>query len=160
MPYYHGPRLSKTDPPTHKPTNSPTDQDAQAVVSAIIDDWCHGLDFLANWPVKFSSTTESTSPGKSTRVLHNAELPLAPRQLDQFNWAVYSFNNGNFVSSICSYNLSFKIVLASDPFTHSHALFSEFKNFRSILSGAKELLDHIRGLDQSSKLHGYIIHSH
>ena len=55
-------------------------------------------------------------------VLHSTDFPSAERQLTQFDWALYSFNNGYLVSSICSCNLPLKIVLASNLYTHSRAL--------------------------------------
>jgi hypothetical protein len=96
----------------------------------------------------------------SNRVLYNSDLPRAARQLSQFDWAVYSFNSGHFVSSIRSWNLPFNVTLARDPYSQGRALFKEFTGCNSILSGAAELLNHVRSSGHTSVLHGYPIHSH
>jgi hypothetical protein len=53
------------------------------------------------------------------------------------------------------------VVLAADAFSEGHALSREFAKLGpTILNGAKELYDHIRCCRDTSKLYGYLIHSH
>ena len=127
MPYYRGPRVSTPQPDQ---SDNPSDSAAQVVVSAIIVDHCNGMQHLSNVPIKFGQLAidplPSTQTSHSIQVLNNSELPLAARQLSQFDWAVYSFNDGHFIPSICSRNLPFKITLACDPYANGRALFKEF----------------------------------
>jgi hypothetical protein len=56
--------------------------------------------------------------------------------------------------------LPFRIVLAADPFVNGRALLQELTTCPTILSSAPALLDYIRGSGLTSKLTGYLIHSH
>jgi hypothetical protein len=85
---------------------------------------------------------------------------LAARTITRFEWAIYSFNNGHFVSSIQAQALPFRVVLCADAFVEGRALFKEFTNCPLILSGVKELYDHVRRSGDRSKLDGYLLHSH
>ena len=161
MPYYRGPRLPPKDTQPSGPSRPAPSADAavNVTLSAIHDHNSGGLTHLANWPVHFGPLPD-VNP-ESARALYNSDIPAAARQLAGFDWAVYGFNSGHFVSSIRSRNLPFSIVLACDPYEANRALFREFvPSCKTILSGATALLNHVRGSGVTSALHGYIIHSH
>ncbi len=81
--------------------------------------------------------------------------------LTHFDWAVYGFNSGHFISLIRSLGLPFNITLAADPFVDGCSLFTEFSATPSpILSGASALLHHMRSSGIKSIISGYLIHSH
>ena len=165
MPYYRPPRvtLSLDEPAVNfASVETPAlDREAQDVFTAIVVDHSHGLCHLSNCPIRFGNFAEPIDECHHPKVLYNADIPAAARRLLQFDWAVYGFNSGHFVSTIRSRNLPFNIVLASDPYAASRALFKEFApDCDTILNGAAELLDHIRGSGRSSVIHGYLIHSH
>jgi len=111
MPYYRGPRLPSTTQPSEPSCLAPSsDAAVNAALAAIHDHNSGGLTHLANWPVRFGPLKNVHAD--SARALYNADIPAAARQLSGFDWAVYGFNNGHFVSSIRSRNLPFNIVLA------------------------------------------------
>ena len=161
MPYYRGPRLPANNAQPSAPSSAAPSSDAAVTVTlaAIHTHNSGGLTHLANWPVHFGSSP--TVHPDSTRALYNADIPAAARQLAGFDWAIYGFNSGHFISTIRSRNLPFSIVLACDPYEPNRALFREFApSCKTVLSGANALLDHVRGSGVTSALHGYIIHSH
>jgi hypothetical protein len=84
----------------------------------------------------------------------------AASMLAHFDWAIYSFNSRHFLSTICVRSLPFKLVLAYNPFVCGRALFCELLECKLILNSAPEMLDCIWGSGITSKLAGYIIHSH
>jgi hypothetical protein len=85
---------------------------------------------------------------------------LAARTIVEFQWAVYSFNCGHFLTSIRAGALPFRIVLVADAFVEGRSLFKEFSDCTIILDGARELYNHIRNSGDNSVLDGYLIHSH
>ena len=133
MPYYRGPRLPKFVP------------DTVSRVATTLAPTHTGSQHLANWPISFGFSAIPSSP----------DLLLS-----HFDWAVYGFNSGHFVHTIRDRGLPFRIVLAADPFSHGRALLHKLTTCPTILSGASALLDHIRGSGLTSKLTGYLIHSH
>lgn len=159
MPYYRGPcTASSTE---SSPNQAPVDKEAQAIVSSIMVDQCHGFTHLENWPVRFGDLEPSKSPtANPSRVLYNSNIPAAARQLDSLDCAVYSFNSGHFISAIQSRNLPIKVQLACDPYSNGRALFAEFTSCKTIFTGASELLHHVRSSGIRSILHMYLIHSH
>jgi hypothetical protein len=56
--------------------------------------------------------------------------------------------------------IQINVVLSCDPFANGRALFKQFTKCPTILSSAPALLDHVRGSGITSKLTGYMIHSH
>ena len=124
-----------------------------------------GLQHLAIWPVSFGLNPGVPSypvdPTVSTRTLYNADLTSAAGLLlSWYDWAVYGFNSGHFLSTIRELNLPFNVVLACDPFANGCALFQEFAHCPTILSGMPALLDYVQGSGLTSQLMGYNIHSH
>jgi hypothetical protein len=80
--------------------------------------------------------------------------------LAHFDWAVYGFNSGHFLSAIKEHSYPFHVVLACNPFVNGRALFWELTSCSPIHSSAASLLDHVRALGITSKLTDYLIHSH
>jgi hypothetical protein len=121
-----------------------------------------GMQYLSNWPVSFGEYSSESTPIVSTTVcsLYNFDLTAANRSLSCFDWAVYSFNSGHFISSICLLGLPFAIVLAFDEYAHSRSLFTELSTCTGpILGGRRALLDHIKASGITSKLSRYLVHS-
>jgi hypothetical protein len=121
-----------------------------------------GSQHLANWPVAFGSVQHPCLPRRwDKQCLYNSHLTLTAKAIAHFDWAVYGFNSGNFISSIRSLGLPFNITLSADPFVNGCSLFTEFSTTPSpILSGASALLHHVRSSGITSILSGYLIHSH
>ena len=154
MPYWR----AKRGPTLRDSCPTAPDVRAHAIVATIIAGNSNGVQHLANWPVHIGHSPTATN--LNARALYNDDIPLAARMLARFDSVIYGFNSGHFQNSIAAKNLAFNIVLASDPYAHNRALFKEFTKCPTILSGAKELLDHIRGSDERSQIHGYYAHSH
>jgi hypothetical protein len=148
MPYYRGPRLPKFVP------------DTVSCVATTLAPTHTGSQHLANWPISFGFSAIPSSPDLPVKSFYNSDLSTTAGLLSHFDWAVYGFNSGHFVHTICDRGLPFHIVLAADPFSHGRALLHELTTCPTILSGASTLLDHIRGSGLTSKLTGYLIHSH
>jgi hypothetical protein len=166
MPSYRAKRKSATSTADSETTSSvepPVDTALINIASAIFVDDSHGhSDVLSNVPIQFGSFDSSINLSQvyAALPLYNSDLVFAARTITTFEWAVYSFNNGHFMSSIDRYQLPFRIVLAADAYSQGRALFKEFSKCPTILNGAKELYDHVRGSGNRSKLDGYLIHSH
>jgi hypothetical protein len=120
-----------------------------------------GMQYLSHWPVSFGDLPSTSALVTSTVCsLYNSDLTAAARSLSRFDWAVYGFNCGHFVSSIHLLGLPFIIVLASDDYAHGRSLFTELSACTGpILTGCTALLDHIKTCGITSKLSGYVIHS-
>ena len=89
MPYYRGPRLPR-------PSGANPSTPSVTVDTAIMHGT--GLQHLATWPVTFGMQAPSTSA--DSRCLYNSDLTLAAGMLARYDWAVYGFNSGHFLSSI------------------------------------------------------------
>ncbi len=165
MPYYWGPRIASKDASSdaNGPTAPPSDADeahhshCQSILSAMIDYNCHGLSHLANVPVKFG-TFDCVTPTTSHASL-NHEIPTYANRVIIFNWAVYSFGGGHFMSTISSCNLLFHFVLACDQYEYGRALFCEFTSCATVFGSSSELLHHICTSGDLSQIHGYLIYS-
>ena len=148
MPYYRGPRLPKSMP------------DTVSRVATTLAPTNTGSQHLANWPISFGFSAVPSGLDLPVKSFYNSDLSTTAGLLSHFDWAVYGFNSGHFVHTIHDRGLPFRIVLAADPFSNGRALFQELTTCPTILSGASALLDHIRGSGLTSKLTGYLIHSH
>ncbi len=168
MPYFCGPHLPNilsTEPDDtlpHTETLPIKDSDNKANPAsdpALFASGETGSHHLANWPVAFG---HSVRPPPSTgQCLYNSELTHAAKSIAHFDWAVYGFNSGHFISSIWSLGLPFNITLCANPFVNGRSLFTEFNTTPSpILSGASALLHHMQSSGITSILLGYLIHSH
>ena len=76
-----------------------------------------------------------------------------------YDWAVYSFSNRHFSSSIKSHGLPLSICLACDTSKSGRSLFNEFAPQATVLSSGKDLLNHIRALGHQSIISSYLINS-
>jgi hypothetical protein len=96
-----------------------------------------GSQHLANWPVAFGSVQHPCLPRHwDKRCLYNSDLTFAAKLIAHFDWAVYGFNSGHFISLIWSLGLPFNITLCANPFVNGCSLFTEFNTTPSpILSG-------------------------
>jgi hypothetical protein len=120
------------------------------------------MQYLLNWPISFGEYSSESTPIVSTTVcsLYDSDLTAAARSLSCFNWVVYGFNSGHFISSIRSLGLPFAIVLASDEYAHSRSLFTELSACTGpTLGGCRALLDHIKASGITSKFSRYLVHS-
>jgi hypothetical protein len=120
-----------------------------------------GMQYLSNWLVSFGDIPFTSELVTSTvHSLYNSDLTAAARSLSRFDWVVYGFNCGHFISSIRSLGLPFIIVLVSDDYAYCRSLFTELSACTGpILNGCALLLDHIRACGITLKLSSYVIHS-
>jgi hypothetical protein len=155
MPGYRQKRSSSIAPSTNI-------ADANIISAIYLADSYGHSGVLSNVPLQFGcfeSTVDLSAIYKSAP-LYNCDLVLAARTINHFQWACYSFNSGHFSATSNVNSLPFRVVLAADAFSEGFALFCEFAKSPTILNGAKELYDHIRCCGDTSKLDGYLIHSH
>ena len=171
MPYFCGPHLPhilSTEPDNSSPTTATlpikdSDNNANPASEPTLLAFVKtGSQHLANWPVAFGSDQHPCLPQRwDKQCLYNSDFTLAAKSITHFDWAVYGFNSGHFISSIRSLGLPFNITLSADPFVNGRSLFMEFSTKPSpILSGASALLHHVRSSGITSILLGYLIHSH
>jgi hypothetical protein len=163
MPYFRGPRVNT---PSHYAAALDPQADASKkypsalqILDAAQSLKC-GLQHLSNWPVSFglfTSAARATATG--TKSLYNSDITAAASMRARFDWEIYGFNSGHFVS-VMERGIQINVVLSSDPFANKRALFKQFTKCPTILSSAPALLDHVRGSGITSKLAGYMIHSH
>ncbi len=110
-----------------------------------------GMQYLSNWPVSFGDLPADSMAITSTVCsLYNSDLTAATCSLSRFDWAVYGFNSGHFISSIRTLGLPFAIVLASDNYAHGRSLFTELSACTGpILGECHALLDHVKAQAES-----------
>jgi hypothetical protein len=122
-----------------------------------------GHTHLSNVPVRFgdlSSSTTNTSRSASALTLLNNEFARFARETMNFDWAVYSFSNGHFTSTIESRNQPFTIRPACNSTEQGRSLFHEFADSATVFSSGNNLLNHIRALGDQSVISGYLINSY
>ncbi len=153
MPYYRGPRTM----PIQLPPDPSDDAHCQTIISTLLVDNCHGLCHLSNNPIHFGKF-EKAIPSLA-HYANNNKIPCYAQQILQFSWAVDSFHGGHFALTIQSHNLPFHVKLACDPYESGRSLFQEFTSCKKIFNSATDLLNHIRASDDTSVIHGYLIHS-
>lgn len=163
MPGYRQKRSSSASAPPDSPAAPSVDIAAANILSEIYlaDSNGHG-GVLSNVPIQFGCfgvDVDLTTVYKSAP-LYNNDLVFAARVITHFQWAIYSFNSGHFAATSLTQALPFRVVLAADAFSEGRALLKEFAQCPLILNGAKELYDHVRKSGDTSKLDGYLIHSH
>ena len=109
MPYYGGPRIQ---PPT--PTVAPDDAlHIQGLLTDLVVSGGRGHTHLSNILIQFGESNPSLpNTGQPARALLNSKFARYARQMMNFDWAVYSFSNGHFASTMESRNLPFTIRLA------------------------------------------------
>jgi hypothetical protein len=97
-----------------------------------------GLQHLSNWPVTFGTPAApaNTISDVAPCYLYNSDIMPSGSMLTHFNWAIYSFNSGHFLSTIGKRGLPFKVVLACNPFIHGRALFCKLSECKLIMNSA------------------------
>jgi len=113
-------------------------------------------------PLKFSPHAAMGTPICRLYQLNLVNLTVhIPRQgRRRFDWAVYSFSNGHFSSTVQSHSLPFHICLACDRYESGQSLFHEFATIAKIFNSGNDFLQHIRASGDTSVLHGYLINSY
>ncbi len=157
MPYYRGLRYQQPIQP--ESTNADT-LHIQGLLMDITASSGWGNPHFENVPVLIGNLTQSEHPPPPSRQLLNSELALYARQAMKYDWAVYSFSNGHFSSSIKSHGLCFSICLACDTSESGRSLFNEFAPQATVFSSGNDLLNHIRALGHQSIISGYLINSY
>jgi hypothetical protein len=158
QPYICGPRVVvPKEPlpplPVTQPTPIPTDHPTATVTC--------GFQHLSNWLISFGIIKPSGhSDQTSHHCLYNSEIIRTASMLAHFDWAVYGFNSGYFVSAISDRGMPFHIIVAYDPYSNRRSLFQSITTCTHVLDGALALLDCITSSGITSKLIGYLIHSH
>jgi hypothetical protein len=156
MPYYRGPRIQQ---PTTE-SNAADNLHAGNLLTELITSNGCGLTQLSNVPVCFGFMDSSVQANSTTRVLLNSEFARYAREATQFNWAVYTFSNGHFISSIDSHQLPFTISLTCDTTKQGHSLFRKFATNAKVFSSGNDFLHHIRASSNQDILNGYLINSY
>jgi len=110
MPYYYywGSRVKS--PGDSRP---PVNVAANSLLTMLVTQESNSPPCLANYPVQFGQCPMDQDT--KNRALYNSEYPVLAFHASRFSWAVYSFNSGNFASTISKQNLPFDILLACDP---------------------------------------------
>jgi hypothetical protein len=157
MPYYRGPRYQQPIQP--ESTNADT-LHIQGLLTDITVSSGWGNPHFENVPVHIGDLTQSEHPPPPSRQLLNSELALYARQALKYNWAVYSFSNGHFSSSIKSHGLPFSICLACNTSESGCSLFNKFAPQATVFSSGNDLLNHIRASGHQSIISGYLINSY
>lgn len=163
MPGYRKPQKSSTySIPIISDSAAPLDASAQAVLASIFIDDSNGRgEMLSHVPVlfgSFESTINLTAVHRSSP-LYNNELIAAARYIIEFQWAIYSFNSGHFLTAIQRESLPFCVTLAVDPLLEGCSCCKDFAKCQRVLSPTSKLLNHIRSSGDTSPLNGYLIHS-
>jgi hypothetical protein len=159
MPYYRGPRIQKPTPAT----DAANALHIQTLLIDLIVLDGRGHTHLLNVPVWFvdlSSSMTNTSCLALARTFLNNEFARFARETMNFNWAVYSFSNGHFTSTIESRNLPFTIHLACNSTERGRSLFHEFANSATVFSSGNNILNYIRASGNQSVISGYLINSY
>ena len=120
-----------------------------------------GHTILSNHPVRFEQL-QSYLPntGSQARALLNSKFARYAHKTTNFNWAVYSFSNEHFSSTVATRNLPFTIILACDPTEKGRSLFYEFAGAATVFGSGNDLLNHIRVSGDQSTISGYLINSY
>jgi hypothetical protein len=157
MPYYRGPQVQ----PVTKTSKAANALHIQSLLTDIIVLSCTGQAFLSNIPVWFGHVA-SPSCRSATRphALLNSEFASHAFQAMSLFWAIYSFSNGHFPSTIQSQHLPFRISLACDTSKAGRSLFAEFVPSAKVFSSGNDLLQHVRASGETSVIYSYLINSY
>jgi hypothetical protein len=150
MPYYRRPRIQE-------PTKSAVPADAlhiQSLITEIVSSFGCGHTHLSNVPIQFGEFNSAHSPPRQ------AAQTLLNSEAQQFDWAISSFSNGHFLSSVQSHNLPFHICLACNPYESGRSLFQEFAASAKVFNSGNDLINHIRVSGDTSVIHNYLINSY
>jgi hypothetical protein len=158
MPYYRGPRIQQPSPEV----STADAHHIQGLLSELIVLEGRGHTTLSNRPVRFEHLKSSLpdTAGSNARTLLNSEFARYAHETTNFDWAVFSFSNGHFSSTIETRNLPFTIRLACDTTEQGRSLFHEFSPTATVFSSGNDLLNHIRASGEQSIISGYLINSY
>jgi hypothetical protein len=156
MPYYRGPCFQCTNSTESSNANA---FHIQSLLTDITTSTGWGPTHLQNVPVHIGDLARSVDPPQS-RPLPISEQALYACQSMHYGWAVYSFLNGHFSSSIESHGSPFTICLACDTSKAGRSLFNEFAPKATVFSSGNNLLNHIRASGHQSVVSGYLINSY
>jgi hypothetical protein len=157
MPYYRGPRVQKPSPED----GTADAHHIQGILSELIVLEGRGHATLSNRPVRFEQLKSSLpDTGSNARTLLNSEFARYAHETTIFNWAVFSFSNGHFSSTIETRNLPFNICLGCDTTERGRSLFQEFAPGATVFSSGNDLLNHIRASGEQTAISGYLINSY
>ncbi len=148
QPYFCGPRVTMPKTPVPPlPATHPTQYLADHPTIAIT---C-GFQNLSTWPIYFGTISHSCSSDQNIHwCLYNLEIMRMAGMLAHFDWVVYGFNSGQFVSAILECGMSFCLALACNPYSNGHALFCSMTPCTNVLDGASLLVDHVWSLGITS----------
>ncbi len=133
----------------------------QSLIADIVSSNGYGHTHLSNVPIQFGAFDgASPKPRQVARTLLNSEFASYARQAQQFDWAIYSFSNGHFLSTIKSHSLPFHICLACNPYESGRSLFHKFAASAKVFTSGNNLLNHIHASGNTSVIHGYLINSY
>jgi hypothetical protein len=157
MPYYRGPLVQ----PVTKTSKAADALHIQSLLTDIFILSCTGNTLLSNVLIRFGhavpSSCRSTVPPCA---LLNLEFASYAFQAMYFCWAVYSFSNGHFSSTIQSQHLPFHISLVCDTSDARCLLFAEFLPDAKVFSSGNDFLHHVWASGETSIVHGYLINSY
>ena len=160
MPYYRGPRIRMLG--VDDASTMQDNGDGDVAFTTCVDDGT-AISFLAHVPVRHGifqhRVSRTPSDSNIKRVLYNSNITEAGWSLLHYDWCVFGFNSGHFISSITEDNLPFTIRYACDPMASGRALFAEFGNCISVFGSQSEFLNHIRSSGDTNPIYGYLIHS-
>ncbi len=156
MPYYRGPRVQ----PVTKTSDADNVLHIQSTLTDIVMSNSTEQAFLSNVLVLFGHLALPRRTSTQPRALLNLEIASYAFQVMSFCWAIYSFSNRHFSSTIQSQNLPFNVSLACDPSEAGRSFFVEFAPNAKVFSSGNYFLQHVRALGETSVLHGYLINSY
>ena len=156
MPYYRGPRIQQPMTDAHAADNL----HAGSLLTELITSNGCGPTQFSNIPICFWFMELSAQATSSPRVLLNSKFARYAREATQFNWAVYAFSNGQFISSIESRQLPFTISLVCDTTEQGRSLFHKFAPNAKVFSSGNDFLHHIRASNEQAIVNGYLINSY
>ena len=156
MPYYRGPQVKKASSDIDKADLL----HIQSLLSELIVSEGGGHNTLSNRPVRFElHQTSIPDTCLKARTLLNSEFARYAHETTNYDWAVFSFSNGHFSSTIETRNLPFTIRLACDTTKRERSLFNEFAPTATVFSLRNNLLNHIRASGKQSIISGYLVNS-
>ncbi len=157
MPYHRGPRFQSSTPAAE----SADTLHIQSLLTDLIVSDGRGHTHLSNVPIQFGELISSLpNTGQSARTLLNNEFARYARETMNFDWAVYLFSNGHFLSAIESRNLPFTICLACNLTERGRSLFHEFADLATVFSSGNNFLNHIHASGNQSVIGDYLINSY
>ena len=108
MPHYRGPRIKGRK----VQADEPVDTSAMEIIETMHTNQMSGPQHLSIIPVhveRYNDYTRSETLDKNAKEPYHLPLLVAASRVTKFNWAVYSFNSGHFISTVDSRQLPFLI---------------------------------------------------